>query len=624
MKEREAALMYMIVAARNGSSTAAQRIDALKEGLNDKSIARAEKEADALIQRIRAPGFAEAGGRAKFRQAGAMQERLSGLTSVALPDDDGNFSAAADQYKTAIDQGYLRAARELGRLYEKGRGVPEDTAQALTYYYVAQDSGTESAATLRAALETGLDPRTIAKARSDADTILAAHPKPPPADQSPLRIVGVAKTIATAEENRDLGTRSDTMENALAADARVGVYYTPADDVRLYGEVRGYKSTGVIATRDDDNDDAMSAGFVELRQFWAEFYNLFDTPILSAKIGRQRFRDDRGLWWNDDLDAGRLSLDSTLTSGFIAVGQSLDNYRLGEDDEFRADDEGRLRVLGEIGRQLSLNHRLEGRFLYEHDHSGTDRIGTIVDADDWDRTDGNLLWLGARAVGDVVTTADTTLGYRLDGVIVTGEEDMTDSIAGPGGGQRTVTGTRTRDVFGWAMDGGVDLALPTAPLSPTISLGYAYGSGDDNPNGQGSDNAFRQSGLHGNTSAFGGDAMDGRQRHYGEVLRPELSNIHILSLGAHIPVRQESGLSFTYFNYWLAEERGGLRSPGISAPLNGTDSYIGQAADMVLHAPLMDQISSRFIVGGFKAGDAYGAADDEYAWRGTAELRFKF
>jgi hypothetical protein len=89
-----------------------------------------------------------------------------------------------------------------------------------------------------------------------------------------------------------------------------------------------------------------------------------------------------------------------------------------------------------------------------------------------------------------------------------------------------------------------------------------------------------------------------------------------------------------YFNYWLDKKAGGLRSPDVTAPLNGKDNYLGQALDLYMDIPLgkefkmsnktMESLSSRFVIGGFKAGDAYGNADDEYIWRGTAELRVRF
>lgn len=625
------AYVYMTVAARAGSSTASQHAAMMKQNMNSTLAAKAEKTAENLIIRIRAPGFKEAGAAPKFTNP----KDKAALAPLPLPDKNAGYRAAAQQYRRAIDEGYFRAARNLGQLYEKGRGVDENKPQALTYYYVARDSGVEQAQSLVAAMESLLDPAAIARARSDADTILAARPAAAVKQNDNPRFFGIVKTMAMAEDNHDLGTRRDTLETGLGIDGRIGAFYdVPGRNMRTYGEVRGYKSTGVIDTRDDDGDDVMSEGFVELRQIWAEFYNLGGDPRLAAKFGRQRFREDRGLWWNTDLDAARLSLNSTLTTGFIALGHNFDNYRLGENDDFRERDQNRLRLLGEIGHRLTTHHTVEARFLMERDLSRRERVGDIFKADDIDSEDSDLLWMGLRGHGSV-PAGRTMLGYHLEGLAVTGEETVNDSTLGPGGGQRIVTGTRDRDVAGWAFDSALSLTLLGVPLSPTITAGYAYGSGDDRPAGRGDDNAFRQTDMQGNTSLISGSDPDmGRMRHYGEVLRPELSNIHVLSLGAHVPLMENGALGFHYFNYWLDEKTGGLRSSGISAPLNGTDSYLGQAMDVVVYMPIaqnmrdqgswLESIGSRFVIGGFMAGDAYGTAEDDIAWRGTAELRVRF
>lgn len=630
-KDSYRALLYMTIAARAGSSTAAQRAAVLEQSISPALVAKAEKDANDLIVRVRAPGFEDAGAPQKF----SRPKNKTALAPLPLPDKNAGYRAAADQYRRAVDAGYFRAARNLGQMYEKGRGVDQNKNQALTYYYVARDSGVEQAQSLVAAMESALDPPDIARARSDADTILASHPADAPAkSRNNPKYFGIVKTIATVEDNHDLGTRSDTLETGLGIDGRAGMFYHPEGaDVRTYGEMRVYKSTGVIDTRDDDGDETFSDGFIELRQLWAEFYNLAGDPRLSTKLGRQRFREDRGLWWSSDIDAARLALDSTLTSGFIALGHSFDNYRIGDNDDFREDERNRLRLLGELGRRLTPDHTVEARFLLERDLSDNERTGDIFAADDIDRADADLLWVGLRAHGSI-PAGRATIGYHLEGLAVTGEETVNDSTLGPGGGQRIITGTRKRDVAGWAVDSAVSLALFNAPLSPTITAGYAYGSGDDTPGGRGDDNAFRQTDMQGNTSLLSGDPDMGRIRHYGEVLRPELSNIHVLSLGAHVPVMKGGALALNYFNYWLDEKTGLLRSAGINAPLNGTDAYLGQAMDIVLYMPIadnmradggwMESIGSRFVIGGFKAGDAYGAAEDEVAWRGTAELRVRF
>jgi alginate production protein len=625
------AAVYMTVAARAGSTSARQRLDTLQSPLSPEQRTAAEQQAETIIVDIRAPGFYESGPKGKS----ARHNNPDILQTMILPkkDREPDYGKALYYYSQAIGSGYLRAARNLGQLYEKGRGTDTDPVNALTYYYVARDSGIANAAVQAAALEEKLSLGEIGQAREAADHILKDHTPPAAPSNEFYKLSGTLKTQMIAEEGLDLRTRSSAFETGMAVDGRIGLFVYPADDMTAYVEGRALENIGVINSSDDDGETQMGASFVELRQAWVEFANLFDNPRLFTKLGRQRFRDDQGVWWNRDIDALRLSLGSTLTSGFIAVGQNMHNYRIGEEDHFRGDEKDRLRILSEISHRIAPDHTLEGRLLYENDYSGNKAIGSIVDNDDRDDEDARLLWFGLRAAGKI-SGNQTTLSYRLDGIGVSGSEQLSDSISGPGGGQRTITAQRKRDVRGWAVDGQIDVAFKEWMASPTVTLGYAYASGDDTPAGTATDKAFRQSGLEGNTSRPQENITQTNNRNYGEVLRPELSNLHIAKAGLHFPLINSSHINMSYFSYWLDEAAGGLRSSDISAPLNGVDNHIGQAIDFSVDVPIgqelnlqndiANSLSSRILLGGFKAGDAYGAAAGEYAWRGTAEVRLRF
>jgi alginate production protein len=193
-----------------------------------------------------------------------------------------------------------------------------------------------------------------------------------------------------------------------------------------------------------------------------------------------------------------------------------------------------------------------------------------------------------------------------------------------------VTGTDNLDVSAWAFDSGVALA-PRMIGSPVFTAGYSFGSGDDDAT-DGTDNEFRQTDLQGSSSRIGLERQ--QQKNYGEVLRPELSNIHILTAGVGVPVTEGTDIGLTYFNYHLAEDATSLRSSGISAPMNGTDKDIGQAADVIINVDIdkeldmssryVDDIGFRLVLGSFFAGDAYEPNTEDDAYRIFTELRFRF
>src|SRR5690606_6076505 len=93
----------------------------------------------------------------------------------------------------------------------------------------------------------------------------------------------------------------------------------------------------------------------------------------------------------------------------------------------------------------------------------------------------------------------TGLRYRADVIGLFGDVDTLTSTSIAGTNQRTVTGATSGNLRAWAFDGSLNFetALPGTPI---FTAGYAYGSGDSNPGGGGTDTAFRQTGLHGSSS----------------------------------------------------------------------------------------------------------------------------
>lgn len=450
-------------------------------------------------------------------------------------------------------------------------------------------------------------------------------------EKSKVEVRGQLALQYITDESRDLGALNQDRTESFSEQAQMDVNAKLTPDIIGYFEGRALNIDGESGF-DDDTGENLSAGqsFVEMRQLWLRWDNLFDVVPLGVQIGRQRVREPYALWWNNDLDMVRFHYDSTLLTGFIGVGENLASYRTGSDNELAQEDEDRLRVLGEASWQYNLNHFIEGRFLHEDDHSGLERTGSIIRADDRDNEDLNATWAGFRATGSVDKPfpSISKFGYKADLIGLAGEVDMPTSVAGPGANQRTITGSNNNDVRAWAFDGNVTLA----PVDRwAITVGYAYGSGDDDPT-DGTDHAFRQTDMHSNSSRPG--VASRLQRNYGEALRPELSNIHIMSIGTNYQVTDSTDAGITYFNYHLAEDATSLRSANISAPMNGTDKDIGQEADVFVNVDVaraldvqpsfVEGIKFRVSVGSFFPGDAYKPNGTNEAFRAFSELKFNF
>lgn len=446
----------------------------------------------------------------------------------------------------------------------------------------------------------------------------------------PLTLDGAIKAQMTLLENNDLGTANARYQNSQIVEGRLRATLKITDDVTAMTEARAVKNFGDGGGIDQDTGELLGRDdFAELRQYWVSFSSLFGYVPLSAKLGRQRFSEPVGLWWNRDFDAVRLSYNTTLLNSFIAAGQNMGGYRTTKDD-FRNDDEDLLRVMGETSWQWRYGHFIEGRFSYLNDHSGRNAAGSLFDANNRDSSDARLAWAGIRSHGLLRGYAALDgIAYRLDLMGVAGTEDTESTAAAPGG-MRSVTGYSERDVRGWAFDSSLRVPLPTA-LKADFIAGYAFGSGDDNPN-SGTDNAFRQTGLDSNSSRLG--FSNAAVHNFGSVLRPDLSNIHILTAGLSAPLFTASDITGIYHYYHLDEKATGLLTSGIRAPLNNRDRELGHGLDLVLSSNLTDEfgldtgavgpLTFKATAGAFRAGDAYGAADDEWSSRGYIEFQLRF
>ena len=154
------------------------------------------------------------------------------------------------------------------------------------------------------------------------------------------------------------------------------------------------------------------------------------------------------------------------------------------------------------------------------------------------------------------------------------------------------------------------------PLRPSLIMGYAFGSGDGDPD-DGIDRNFRQTGLHDNEHELDGLADF---RYYGVVLEPELSNLEILTVGLGVKPSERLSMHLLYHAYRQHQASPTLRDTNLDADPNGRDRNLGSAIDLVMGVELSRQLSVDVELGYFMPGGAFD--DDDNAF--LAELDFKF
>ncbi len=521
---------------------------------------------------------------------------------------------ALQYFMKAAKQNNEKAQYEIAYAYEKGRGVEKNQDKAQQWYAISAAQGYKRAENRLEKLNESYIASSIRQK-----------------SKNNYKIRSILRSQLVVEDNLSLGESNDS-SSALISQGQITATYDPIKDIRLKVQARAVGTIGSASSNDDNFENMTDSNFAEIRQASFKKQNLFDITPLSVEIGRQRFRETRGNWWNDDLDAIKLIYDTTLSSAFLALGQNFSKYRVGSDDNLERDEKNRLRFLGELSYNYKPNHLAQIRFLYENDYSNTPAVNDFISTTDRDEIDHNLLWVGLRGEGKISSFSNaiiSNLKYHTDLMGVVGTEDsITTSFATAA--TRRVTSQDERNVAGLAFDGRLEAQL-NHQYSPTFILGYAYGSGDD---GNGTNNAFRQTGLESNTSLFPNDRVASSLRQYGEVLRPELSNIHILNLGLNFPLFNQGDLNLHYYSYWRDNNDTGLLSNGLDQNLSNSSSHIGQSLDISANYPLdqifksqLPQIRSsllRLKFGSFYSGQAYGTNENELALKTTAEVSIKF
>jgi alginate production protein len=177
----------------------------------------------------------------------------------------------------------------------------------------------------------------------------------------------------------------------------------------------------------------------------------------------------------------------------------------------------------------------------------------------------------------------------------------------------------SKHIQGWGVDLGATYEFQVGPR-PALTLGFAFGTGDRNPD-DGTDGAFRQTGLQDNEWNFGG-ATD--FKYYGEVLDPELSNLAILTAGVGIRPSDKFSLDLVYHYYLQHRASASLRNAGIDAEPSGRSRRLGSAIDLIVGLQeIWDHLDARLGVGYFLPGAAFPESSGG-AWVVRAEVQFRF
>ncbi|MFK7856663.1 MAG: alginate export family protein [Granulosicoccus sp.] len=169
-------------------------------------------------------------------------------------------------------------------------------------------------------------------------------------------------------------------------------------------------------------------------------------------------------------------------------------------------------------------------------------------------------------------------------------------------------------ISGQGLDIGISYDLNWT-LKPYLTFAYALGQGSGDE-----DTDFRQSGLQRNTTKFGGVA---KFKYYGEVLDPELSNLHILTAGIGFRPIPRASIDLIYHRYHQDHPLDELRNTDFDTDPNGVDEDIGDALDIIIGLENGRNMEAEFTLGYFRPGEAFDDVENS-AFIAKASIAYFF
>jgi len=266
------------------------------------------------------------------------------------------------------------------------------------------------------------------------------------------------------------------------------------------------------------------------------------TGPFELNVGRRNYEDERHWLYDTSMDIGGAQL------------------RLGH---FRAEATAGREVAWDLDLLRNQPRDRINTYMLYADYRGIEDLklaAYTVRRNDLGKSEGRPLHIGARVLG----TPSDYFNYWAELALVRGMDESSRRFSAHG------------------FDVGFTYRFAVPPLNPSITLGYAFGTGDDNPD-DGSNHEFRQTGLQTNEEKFAGVS---KFKYYGEALDPELSNLKILTIGVGFRPARNVTVDLVYHRYRSHKLAAELRNSALTALMNQDEARpskdVGSALDIVI------------------------------------------
>ncbi len=304
-------------------------------------------------------------------------------------------------------------------------------------------------------------------------------------------------------------------------------------------------------------------------------------PGARLQVGRQRFIDSRRWLFNENMDAIRLGYQYEQFSLELSVSQLNLVQRNLLRREAEEDEEGFVNYYAYADYKFGKKNHV-GLFALYQDQQ---RLGTA-----------QPIYVGLQSGGKL----SGNLKYWLQTAIVRGSS----------GGN---------NIRGEAIDVGLTQVFDK-PLEPSLTIGYAYGTGDSNPDDK-VDASFRQTGFQGNSDKFNGVA---RFKYYGEVLDPRLTNLMVFTGGVGIKPISKTSFDLVYHYYLQDHVSTRIRGSDLDTDPTGLSKHVGSEVDLVVGYQGIPHLQTKFVLGYFFPGKAFNETWHDGAFLASFLIRYNF
>ena len=345
--------------------------------------------------------------------------------------------------------------------------------------------------------------------------------------------------------------------------------YNPSDYFSIFVNI---DSSGQIV--DDQENKRKSQAQLLLNQAFISFKPFKNSLRINA--GRQRIRDNRQWIYDEELDAIR------LTYGYSNFGLDFSISESNGRDLLHGDNNPEITNFMSYAKiSFTPKNELGLYVLIQDDHSTASE---------------NPIFYGLQMNGEMAKRLD----YWVEFAHVRGH-------------------SATNKLRSYGVDVGLTKIFKTF-LNPSITLGFAYGSGDGDSTDN-TDKSFRQTGLQDNNAAFNGIT---RLQYYGELVDPELSNLSIVTGGLGFRFNKKNSLDFVYHYFMQNKLATRLRDTELEDKPNGISKDLGHEFDLITgYRNRKSGMTASLILGYFVPGNAF-PQDADNALFFEAKFRYDF